>query len=158
MALTGLAIHELPTTIRQSKAFLSKLKRVEIIKARLNDKQHQGELGDIFHEKRDWQHLPVFTNDHEVNKTQHKCTKTKHVFINDCTKAISNAMTPIDVVAILFFNLITGGIDIDAGLRLRIEDCDMVITFKYVNSKRSAPYVLPTAIHLDVLFSRRRGI
>eukprot|EP01083_Nonionella_stella_P064590 168515_1 len=149
MALTGLALHELATTIRHSKSFKSKLKRVKIMKAMLNDPQQHA---DIFHEMRDWPHLPVIINDRDANKTQFKCTKTKYVFTNDCAKSISNAMTygAVEVIAILLFNHITGGIDIDAGLRLCIEGCDMVITFRYVHSKRTAPYLLPTAILLDV--------
>eukprot|EP01084_Bolivina_argentea_P017576 32813_1 len=151
-AVTGVTVHELVTTIRHTKPFVSQLERVrtcvrtmENMWNNLNDRQQQKQLKHVFHDKRDWQHIPVIINDdgHEVNKTQRKCTKTKHVFIKDCITFIANATVPIKVVPILFFNHITGGIDIDAGLRLCIEDCDMVITFK-------APHLLPTAIILDV--------
>eukprot|EP01083_Nonionella_stella_P166285 555615_1 len=149
MARTGLAMHQLPTTIRQSKGFLSKLKRVATIESMLNDKQHQA---DIFHDKIAWQHLPVFIDDRKVNKTQRKCTKTKKVFLNDCTTFIANCTSPITVVPVLYFNLAKDRIDIDAGWRVCIDNFDMVITFKYMDRNQSnhAPYIRPTAIHLDV--------
>eukprot|EP01083_Nonionella_stella_P293795 999106_1 len=149
IARTGLAMHQLPTTIRQSKGFLSKLKRVATIESMLNDKQHQA---DIFHDKIAWQHLPVFIDDRKVNKTQRKCTKTKKVFLNDCTTFIANCTSPITVVPVLYFNLAKDRIDIDAGWRVCIDNFDMVITFKYMDRNQSnhAPYIRPTAIHLDV--------
>eukprot|EP01084_Bolivina_argentea_P160167 278924_1 len=141
--LTKLTENKLPITIRDTDDFKQKLNDIVTMEKMLNNPEIRA---NIFNTKIPWQNITVFTNDREANKTEHKITKPKDIFVDEVKRILHAQNRDIALIPILLFNHNSdkNNYTVHGLMRLHIEENDIGISFEYKNRM-----ILPGAVHLN---------